>query len=279
MHEVLVAPTVVGDRSWGHGRSLVMEVRDAEGVRWFVKQHREAARYRSELSAYRRWTSRLGDRTPILHAWDDDLQVIVLSALAEDRQADWRDPEVQRDAGELLRLLHDGEEIDRWNDLAADKRAELDHWTARAGGLLTSRELDFVRSELEMLESHPAPVRVPCHLDFTPRNWLIADGRVAVIDFEEAAPEVWVNDLGHLFFRWWRDPRAPRRRPEAAPELQQAFLEGYGRKLTDDGVCLLRASYGLSLVRYVTLARNAAQVDHEASLRAVLDGLTRGEFR
>jgi hypothetical protein len=279
MHDVLVAPTVVGDRSWGHGRSLVLEVRDAQGARWFVKQHREAACYRSEVSAYRRWTSRLGDRSPILHASDGDLQVIVLTALGEDGRADWRDPEVQRDAGELLRRFHDGEEIDRWHDLAADKRAELDQWTARAGGLLTSRELDFVRSELEMLEGLPAPVRVPCHLDYTPRNWLIADGRVAIIDFEEAAPEVWVNDLGHLYFRYWRDPRAPRRRRRAALELQQAFLEGYGRQLTEDGVCLLRASYGLSLVRYVTLARKAAQVDHEASLRAVLDGLTRGEFR
>jgi Phosphotransferase enzyme family len=279
MHEMLVAPTVVSDRSWGHGRSLVLEVRDAEGARWFVKQHREAHRYQSELSAYRRWTSGLGDRAPILHASDDELQVIVLSALAEDRHADWRDPAVQRDAGESLRRLHDGEEIDRWDDLAADKRAQFDQWTAQARGWLSSGELDFVRSELKVLERLPAPMRVPCHLDYTPRNWLIADGRVAVIDFEEAAPEVWVNDLGHLYFRWWRDPRAPRRPPGAALELQQAFLEGYSRQLTEDGVCLLRASYGLSLVRYLTLARKAAQADHEASLRAVLDGLTRGEFR
>jgi thiamine kinase-like enzyme len=279
MHDVLAAPTVIGNRSWGHARSLVLELRDANGARWFVKQHREAHRYRTELSAYRRWTRALGHRAPILHASNNDLQVIVLSALAEDRQADWRDPAVQRDAGALLRRLHDTEEIDRWDDIAADKRAQLDQWTARAGGLLSSRELDFVRSELETLDRLPAPVRVPCHLDYTPRNWLIADGRAAVIDFEEVVPEVWVNDLGHLYFRWWRDPRAPRRRPRDALELQQAFLDGYGRQLTEGDVCLLRASYGLSLVKYVTVARNTAQVEHEASIRAVLDGLTRGEFR
>src|SRR5262249_26962405 len=160
-----------------------------------------------------------------LHASNNDLQALVLSALTEDPQADWRHPTVQRDAGALLRRLHDAEEIDRWDDIAARKLAQLDQWQTRASGLLSTRELDFVRAELETLESLPEPMRVPCHLDYTPRNWLIADGRVAIVDFEEAAPEVWVNDLAHLYFRWWRDPRAPHHRPRAALELQQAFLD------------------------------------------------------
>jgi hypothetical protein len=273
INAVLNGPaTVVADHSWSHGKSVVLEVRDADGVVWFVKQHRDVDEYQSELLAYGRWVPALGDRAPTLHAYDDDLQVLVLSALRADGSANWRDPEVQRDAGTVLWRLHDAEIIGQWDDIAAEKQAQLERWETRAVGLLTDRELSFVRAELRLLEDLPAPVRVPCHLDYSPRNWLIMEGRVHVIDFEDAAPEVWINDLGPLYFRWWRDPRSPGE-PRADPVLQDAFFDGYGRYLNDDDLLLLRASYALTAFRDVILARQFGQVAHEASLRAVLQSL------
>jgi hypothetical protein len=83
--------TVVAHHSWSHGKSVVLELCGADGVVWFVKQHRDVDEYRSELFAYRRWVPALGGRAPGLHAYDDDLQVLVLSALRADGSADWEE--------------------------------------------------------------------------------------------------------------------------------------------------------------------------------------------
>jgi len=271
--EAVLGPAkVIADRSWAHGKSLVLEVLDGHGVVWFVKQHRDLSWYRSELFAYRRWVPALGARAPVLRACDDDLRSLVLSAVPGE-SADWRHQAVHREAGVVLRRLHDAESIGRWEDLAADKQEELERWAAGAGGLLTGRELGFARSQLRALEHLAAPVRVPCHLDYTPRNWLVAGRRVGVVDFEEAAPDVWINDLGRLYFGWWRNPLASGQTVPAGADLQEAFLDGYGRHPTDEELFLLRACYALTAVRLVVLARQLHQVRQEAAVRAVLGEL------
>jgi Ser/Thr protein kinase RdoA (MazF antagonist) len=65
---------------------------------------------------------------------------------------------------------------------------------------------------------------VPCHGDWQPRNWLIdADLLVRTFDFEHARLSWWIHDLQRLVWQEWA----------STPSLARAFLDGYGRGLTD----------------------------------------------
>ncbi|AVT28936.1 hypothetical protein C6361_04880 [Plantactinospora sp. BC1] len=183
------------------------------------------------------------------------------------------DPEVQRAAGVLLRRLHGTEALPPWTDLAAGKLDELDRLSVRASRLLEPRELDFVRAGLRDLSGIAAPARVPCHLDYGPRNWLVtgadrhgAERRVHVIDFEWAGPEVWVNDLNRLYFGPWR----------GRPDLADAFLAGYGRTLDDADRAILHACAALTAVFIVVWAQRRGEPGFaeawRQNLRRLMDG-------
>ena len=247
---------VVGDRSWVHGESCVLEVRDAEGGRWFAKGHRRPEKHRSEVDAYRRWVPVLGGRAPTLRAVDDDLPAILLSAVpgvAVSDVASEMDPDVQHQAGRLLRRFHEVESLGPWHDFAAAKLDAFERWAARAAGLLAPRQLAFARDEVRRLGEVASPVRVPCHFDYDGRNWLVADGRVHVIDFEHARPEAWINDLSRLAFGPWL----------ARPGLRDAFLDGYGRPIGDDDRAILRGCGALAAVSTVVWARDHGDAPFE----------------
>ncbi|BCJ36672.1 hypothetical protein Athai_41750 [Actinocatenispora thailandica] len=250
---VLGRCVVEADRSWSHGGARVLLVRDARGGRWVGKRHRDRDRYLAERDAYRRWVPALGDRAPRLRAADDDTGTLVLSAVAG--RPDWPrglTPTVQRQAGAALRRLHEAAEPEPWPDFAAVWLAEFDRWAPVAAGLLPAPELAAVRAAVIGLGELPVPHRVPCHGDYTPRNWLLApvdavagpapagDG-FAVIDFEWSRRDVWVCDLVRLAAGPWCDD----------PGLAAAFLAGYGSALdAADRARLLRCA----AVRTVFLA-------------------------
>jgi Ser/Thr protein kinase RdoA (MazF antagonist) len=248
LRRVLGDCTVEADRSWAHGGATVLLVRDARGARWAGKHHRDRDRYRAECDAYRRWVPALGDRAPRLRFADDATGTLVLSAVPG--APDWSrglTPAVQRRAGAALRRLHDAAEPQPWPEFAAVRLAEFDRWAPAAAELLPAPALAAVRAAVLDLADLPVPHRVPCHGDYTPRNWVLApvDGaggdRFAVIDFEWSGRDVWVADLARLAAGPWRED----------PELAAAFLAGYGRALgAVDRAMLLRCA----AVRAVFLA-------------------------
>ncbi|MDG4787447.1 hypothetical protein O7626_16155 [Micromonospora sp. WMMD1102] len=266
--QVLGPVRVVADRSWPHGVAGVLEVRDGEGVTWFVKGHGDPERYRRELSAYRRWVPGLGGRAPRLRAYDDGRFALVLSAVPGGPGLPYAtDPEVQHRAGVLLRRLHDSATLPPWTDLVAEKLDELDRLATPARELLEPRELDFVRAGLRALAGVPAPVRVPCHLDYGPRNWLVTgDRQVHVVDFEWAGPEMWVNDLNRLYFGPWRD----------RPDLAEAFLAGYRRTLGDADRAVLHACGALTSVFVVVWAHGRGEPGFAQAWRQNLHRLMDG---
>lgn len=64
----------------------------------------------------------------------------------------------------------------------------------------------------------PAATLVPTHGDWQPRNWLVRNGIVSVIDFGRAAMRPALTDFARLAARDFRRD----------PELEAAFLDGYG---------------------------------------------------
>lgn len=72
----------------------------------------------------------------------------------------------------------------------------------------------------EVVEAWPTPMTtvVPTHGDWQPRNWLVHNGTVSVIDFGRADLRAALTDLARLAVQQFRDD----------PTLETAFLDGYG---------------------------------------------------
>jgi hypothetical protein len=261
--------TLVADRSWPDGKSFVYEVSTGTGTSWFVKRHTDPEWYWSELSAYRRWVPALADRGPVLFAHDDSLLVLVVSALHASGTQDWHDHNVCYDAGSVLRRLHDGESFGPWDDIAAAKQAEVQKWARRGQGILTPTELDFAMTCASALDTLPKPARVPCHRDYTPRNWIIDGGRVQVIDFEEMSPDAWLTDIGRTRFGFWRDET----------HLTDVVLDGYGHCLSDDEAAVMTFLFVVTAVRFIVLGAELGKHNLVTRTHEVLDDLRTGRLR
>ena len=103
---------------------------------------------------------------------------------------------------------------------------------------------------------------MPCHRDYTPRNWLVKDGVQYVIDFEHARLDVWLADLARLHLGIWPD----------RPDLKEAFLAGYGRQLSDTDHAILQG-VALTATWLVVKAREIRQPALEDAFRAALQRL------
>ena len=209
------------DSSWEHRASSVLRLRDAEGGRWVVKRNRERARYEAELAAYQKWAPALGEHAARLRGYEDEGQILVLSTLPG--ELSWPgDADGHRRAGAALRLLHESELARPWDEFQMTKLSEFEDLAPQASQLFPVDVVDFVLTRiLALAELDRTPLRVPCHRDYTPRNWLVDGDRLYVLDFELARPDVWVSDLTRLDSGVWH----------GRPELRAAFLEGYGRTL------------------------------------------------
>ncbi|TDC96449.1 hypothetical protein E1292_38390 [Nonomuraea deserti] len=261
---VLGVSHVEREVSWEHGATCVLRVRDRAGRTWYAKRHRRKDGYARETFAYRHWVPVLGGHAPRLRACDDELQALVLSAVPGTHAQDVG-AEGHHQAGVLLRRFHEAAPPEPCEGFAAARRARLEHWVPRCAGVIERGELDFVRSRVRELDGLPRPARVPCHLDYTPRNWLTGEGRLHVVDFEWAATEVWINDLARLSFGVWRE----------RPWLGEAFLDGYGRRPTADELALQASCYALTAMWMMIWAREHGEAAFEAGLRDQLRFLMR----
>jgi thiamine kinase-like enzyme len=130
---------------------------------------------------------------------------------------------------------------------------------------LEKRDLDAVRGRLQDLDSLGRVQLAPCHLDFSPRNWLVEDALVNVIDFEWVALDYWACDLGRLYVGPWR----------GHPELQDAFLDGYGRRLEVQDLAVLQANAALTAVRLIVWANEHGESTFAMNCRENLNWLLR----
>ncbi len=84
-------------------------------------------------------------------------------------------------------------------------------------GIVAAGTVARLRAEIADWPTPPATL-VPTHGDWQPRNWLVHDGVVSIIDFGRAALRPALTDFARLAVQdFRRDPR-----------LEAAFLDGYG---------------------------------------------------
>lgn len=110
---------------------------------------------------------------------------------------------------------------------------------ARDPQLFTAAQMRFTRERTSEMASLPTRVRVPCHGDYKPHNWIVdEDGTLRVVDFAEARWHVPAYDFTRLYFgRWWQKP-----------DIAKAVFEGYGRTLDEDEFHFLRLRMALNAV-------------------------------
>ncbi|WP_354639988.1 aminoglycoside phosphotransferase family protein [Kitasatospora camelliae] len=220
-----------------HGDPYLWEVADEVGGRWFAKRHSKELSYLREVHAYQHATAALPPgRVAALHAHDADALLVVTgavdgTALRHTPLTARQRPEAYRQAGKLLRKLHD----QPLPDVASPGDERDVPWPQeRERALNLAREVGLGIEDLALLDTAmavPPPVLplVVCHGDFSPRNWIVdttsGDGMlVRLIDFERSQVEEAVRrDLMRIVYQITAHQ----------PELREAFFDGYGRTLTD----------------------------------------------
>ena len=215
---------LVRDHSWEHGESTVLEVRDPDGTPWIVKQARQPEAFEREIRALRDWAPRLGEgRAPRLRAALPERSLLVMNRLPG-RAGVASTPAEFGQAGRLIRRLHDAEPATPDPDYPARAAHNVERWLRTVPGVVGPADVDFVRAQIALMESMPAALAGPIHNDNQPRNWLTdGDGTVRVIDFGKAKRDLQLRDFERMRQAEWR----------GRPDLRVAFLDGYGRPLTD----------------------------------------------
>lgn len=253
---------------WPHGHSRVARVRTGAGD-VVVKWERSARNVEREVEALRRYVPVLGDHAGQLLAADMDAHVLVMThvpgTLAAGAAA--LDPDGHRQAGTLLARLHASAPAVPDEGYGERLLTELDQKVAAHADLVDAADLVRLREVAAPVADVRSARLVPAHRDYGPRNWLVdAAGQVRVIDFAHSEPSPWAVDLQKLTMREWR----------GRPELEAAFLEGYGRVPDDEDRLVLRAYVALSAL--ATIAWSVAHDDpgFEAEARSVLAELVAG---
>lgn len=211
---------VLHDHSWGLVDNVVLEVESAH-QRYIVKADGASTNHIGrELEAHEKWLAPWVDlgRAPRLVAGDRSAGILVTEyrpgQLVLDSPAQ-EDPETFRQAGELLAMLH-GQPSRVDPSYEAQESEKILHnldKQHRIGPCVEARLREIISS----WRSEPV-VLAPAHGDWQPRNWLVHEGQISVIDFGRAALRPTMSDWLRLEARDFRDD----------PARERAFIQGYG---------------------------------------------------
>ena len=249
--------TLEEDMSWGVQGITVLRIRTPEGPA-VVKASETSHHIQREARAHRQMTAPLltlsPPRTPrLLHA--DTVAGILACTWLPGRLVEGgpqeRRPEVFRQAGELLALLHVPRHENRGYDSAVLHK--IGDFLERSAGLAPA---DQLRAASGLARAHrPEPrLLVATHGDYQPRNW-IEDGRweaghglMNIIDWGRAGYRPWVTDLVRLEHSWFTrvdsdSGHRPTRADNGAADNGAADNGAADNGAADDGAALRAAFY------------------------------------
>lgn len=265
------------DVSWDHGESEVWLVTGIRGQA-VLKRHRQRRKFEQERRAYSDWLPSLGFdsrsspawRTPcILAAIEQPRALLLTRERGLPLEGMRLPPDLERPlhlaAGRFLSALHRLPRTDTDPlPLAEALLTRAKAWILRAQPLLERSVGDAVwELSREAAAALGDRTRVPCHRDFTPRNWLAdraAPDRLTLIDFEHSRSDLGLMDLERLWSGTWPD----------RPDLREAFLEGYGGQLSDEEEQLLERLSALAGLGTVVWAHEHGDREFEERGRAQL---------
>ena len=216
----LPGASVERDHSWGLVQTTVLEITHG-GSRFIVKagggddHHIERELY-AHLHWLLPWTSR--GRAPTLEHADAEAKLLVTRylpgqlVLGSDHGDD---PFTFRQAGELLALFH-AQAVVTDDDYEGRENEKALAWLSGPHRIAPSVAA-LLGARIAAWPTPPATL-TPTHGDWQPRNWLIHNDIVSVIDFGRAAMRPALADFARLAVQDFRRD----------PNLEAAFLDGYG---------------------------------------------------
>jgi thiamine kinase-like enzyme len=170
------------------------------------------------------------------------------------------DPETYRQAGALLSAFHaQASKLDDEHEVAADARALA--WLDGEHRIDAETEARL-RAAIETHDHAPTTL-VPTHGDWHTRNWLVDGSTVQVIDLGRAEWRPPMTDLARLARREW----------QGRPDLEEAFLDGYGWDPREAGgwrATVLREAIGAAVWAYQAGDADFEQEGHRMIRTALL---------
>ncbi|MBK7538646.1 MAG: aminoglycoside phosphotransferase family protein [Myxococcales bacterium] len=209
--------------TWPLQDTTVLQVRTEQGGDVIVKASATSQHLPREIAAHRDHLRSLPGLAPLLHASAEDRILVTRylpGRLVEGTPEEWQ-PECYRQAGALLaRLMVPQGTSDIYVDKILRRAAEF---LRSAEPLLAPGLHAAVTRAFDSFAPEPVSL-VLTHGDFHPRNWLIHQGKVALIDFGRTAARHWTSDLVRLRHQQLR----------GEPQLELALFAGLARELDAD---------------------------------------------
>lgn len=254
---------IVDDYSWPLQDTTVLHVRTADQD-CIVKAATASHHIPREIAAHRHFLRSIPEAAPtLLHESAADFVLVTRylpGQIVEGSAAEW-EPDTYRQAGALLaRLLVPGERSSDYSQrLRRQCMFDLDHATE----LLPDSQLIELTSRVESITAQAVPVSFT-HGDFQPRNWLIHDGTVSVIDFGRAEQRHWTSELFQL-----RNQQFVGR-----PDLEDAFFDGLGITLDESDEQVWQLEQIHQSVSTLVWAHEHGDARSEKSGRAMVQAIT-----
>ncbi|MGO2051776.1 phosphotransferase family protein [Glutamicibacter sp. 287] len=216
----LHCPLLIEDLSWGLTDTRVLRLRSL-GRDYILKTAGSANLHLGrEFKAHTGYTAPLLEHglTAAMRHEDRAQRLLLLDYLPGvlcEQTPSANNPDIHEQAGRALRLLHG-------QYAKMDDGYEKNFITSGLSWLEAEHRIDppsLAAARRIFTGYRPAPiVVVPTHGDWQPRNWVVEQGKLRVIDFGRFALRPAQSDLARLSAQQWREH----------PELATAFFHGYG---------------------------------------------------
>ena len=269
------APVRVEDSSWVHGPATVVRLHLTGGKTAYLKCDSSRRKFLQERTAYDLWCVHLEDTPALLGATEDPRPALLIEGapgapLLKQQLDEAVERRTYENAGRFLAALHGlpcGDSDPLPIPKAWETRART--WAERAAAHIGPDALKKVVDLASAPWVGDVPCRVPCHRDFTGRNWLVADGAFTVIDFEHARPDWHLVD----------HERVRSSIPSGRDDLLEAFYRGFGRRLTEDEERLLVRVQAVSAMSRISwAAEHGDQLFERAGRRSLAEITSAGSL-
>ncbi|GAB3608940.1 hypothetical protein GCM10027414_10650 [Humibacter ginsengiterrae] len=252
--------SVVADHSWPLQETAVLQVRSRSGEH-IVKASETSHHIGREIAAHRDVLNALHDLpAPRLQFADIQAGILVTEYLPGRLllgTPEQEHPDYFEQAGAILaRLQVPGPLSDEYLDAVAARTLD---GIERAECLVDDLSRRRLKMKLRSLSRHPVRLYFT-HGDYQPRNWLVHEGRIAVIDFGRGAQRSWVSDLVRLRSKDFHD----------RPQLEAAFMRGTGRELDADDRAVLELETMREAVGTVVWSHGIGDDDFEEHGRVMI---------